>query len=182
VLPALSSIVVTRPLSEAERAAHRWTEPCLLADTRTLLFYIRLLRDGRLLFGSRGGTDASPPAFAERKAWMAERLNEKFPRWAGVRLDYAWWGFVALAADRLPHLAPLADDPGVWWAGLYHGGGVAMGTWFGRAAAARLAGGREDPPLPDFVTTPPPRFPLAALRVWMLRAAYLRYGRSDERA
>ena len=47
---------------------------------------------------------------------------------------------------------------------------------FGRAAAARLAGREPDPPLPGFVLTPPPRFPLPGLRVLALRAAYLAYG------
>lgn len=181
VLPALSSIVVTRPLSAAEQAAHRWTAPWLVVDTRALVFYIRLLADKRLLFGARGGTDASPAAFARRRSWMLRRLGEKFPAWADVPVDHTWWGLVALAADRLPHLAELDDAPGVWWAGLYHGAGVAMGTWFGRSAAARLAGRIEEPALPVFLTTPPPRFSLPALRLWLLRAAYLGYGLADER-
>jgi hypothetical protein len=50
----------------------------------------------------------------------------------------------------------------------------------GRAAAAVLAGREPDPPLPDFVRTPPARFPLPGLRVWALRAAYLGYRVSDE--
>ena len=109
VLPALSSILVTRPLTAAEQAAQGWTKPALVADTRQLLFYIRLLRDGRLLFGARGGTDASPAAFARQRAWMERRLGEKFPAWRGVGIDYAWWGLVCLASDRLPHLGWLDD-------------------------------------------------------------------------
>ena len=65
LLPALSSILVTRPLTAAEQAAQGWTRPALVADTRKLLFYIRLLRDGRLLFGARGGLDASPDGFRQ---------------------------------------------------------------------------------------------------------------------
>ena len=84
LLPALSSIIVTRPLTPAEQAAQGWTRPALIADSRKLLFYIRLLRDGRLLFGARGGLDASPAAFARQRAWMERRLGEKFPAWRGV--------------------------------------------------------------------------------------------------
>ena len=109
VLPALSSIVVTRPLTPAEQAAQGWTRPALVADSRNLLFYIRLLRDGRLLFGARGGVDASPDAFARRCAWMERRLGEKFPAWRGVTIEHAWWGLVCLARDLLPHLGWL--DP-----------------------------------------------------------------------
>jgi hypothetical protein len=51
---------------------------------------------------------------------------------------------------------------------------------FGRAAAARLAGRDPDPPLPAFVQTPPPRFPVPGLRLLALRAAYVGYGIGDE--
>ncbi|MFL5332795.1 MAG: NAD(P)/FAD-dependent oxidoreductase [Geminicoccaceae bacterium] len=180
LLPALSSIIVTRPLTQSELAAQGWTRPALIADSRKLLFYIRLLRDGRLLFGARGGTDASPAAFASRQAWMERRLGEKFPAWRGVPIDYAWWGLVCLAQDLLPHLGWLDERRTTLGAWAYHGGGVAFATMFGRAAAARLAGREPDPPLPDFVLTPPPRFPLPGLRVLALRAAYLAYGIADE--
>jgi glycine/D-amino acid oxidase-like deaminating enzyme/ketosteroid isomerase-like protein len=183
LLPALSSILVTRPLTPTEQAAHRWTEPALLADTRDLLFYIRLLSDRRLLFGARGGTDASPAAFGRRVAWMRRRLGQKFPAWAGVEVGHAWWGLVCLARDLLPHLAWLDGDdrpPGTALCALaYHGGGVAFSTMLGRAAAAVLAGREPDPPLPAFVRTPPPRFPLPRARVWALRGAYAAYNRGD---
>ncbi len=173
LLPALSSIVVTRPLSAAERAAQGWRAPLLLADTRTLLFYIRLLRDGRLLFGARGGTDAAPAAFARRIAWMRRRLAGRFPAWAGVEVDHAWWGLVCLAYDRVPHLGPLDEGRALWFAGAYHGGGVAMATALGRVAAARLAGARDPFPLPGFMDGAPPRFPLPSLRLLGLRAGYI---------
>lgn len=180
LLPALSSILVTRPLTAEEQAAQGWAKPALIADTRNLLFYIRLLRDGRLLFGARGGTDASPAAFAQRRAWMERRLAEKFPAWRGVGIDYAWWGLVCLAKDLLPHLGWLDEGRSVLAALAYHGSGVSFATMFGRAAAARLAGREPDPPLPGFVLGPPPRFPVPGLRLTALRAAYAAYGFKDE--
>jgi glycine/D-amino acid oxidase-like deaminating enzyme len=173
LLPALSSIVVTRPLSAVERAAQGWREPLLVADTRTLLFYIRLLPDGRLLFGARGGTDAAPAAFARRISWMRGRLAARFPAWAAVEIDHAWWGLVCLAYDLVPHLGPLDEGRSLWFAGAYHGGGVAMATALGRAAAARLAGAPDAFPLPDFIDRAPPRFPLPSLRLLGLRLGYL---------
>ena len=180
LLPALSAILVTRPLSETELDLHRWREPMLLADTRNLLFYIRLLPDRRLLFGARGGTDASPAAFARRRAWMMRRLAQKFPHWAGVEVEFAWWGLVCLAADRLPHLGALEGDPTTLFAGAYHGAGVAMGTWLGRAAADHLAGRDLLGALPPPIAAPPPRFPIPSTRLWALRAAYLAYQLADE--
>lgn len=181
VLPALSSVLVTRPLSEAERRDQGWTRPALVADSRNLLFYLRLLPDGRLLFGARGGLDASPAAFAARRAWMERRLGEKFPAWRGVAVEHAWWGLVCLARDRLPHLGWLDGDGRSTLAAMaYHGGGVALATLFGRAAAALLAGRDPDPPLPACVLRPPPRFPLPGLRLAYLRAAYAGYRLKDE--
>lgn len=180
VLPALSAILVTRPLNEAERAAQGWTRPALVADTRNLLFYLRLLRDHRLLFGARGGLDAAPAAFAERRVWMERRLGEWFPAWRGVDIEHAWWGLVALARDRVPHLGWLDEGRTALAAMAYHGSGVAMATLFGRAAAARLAGTEPDLPLPAFVETPPPRFPAPGLRLTALRVAYAGYRLKDE--
>lgn len=180
VLPALSSILVTRPLTAAELAAQGWTRPALIADTRNLLFYIRLLRDSRLLFGARGGTDAAPTALTAHRAWMERRLSEKFPAWKGVEIEHAWSGLVALASDLLPHLGWLDEGRGTMAAMAYHGSGVSFATMLGRAAATRLAGREPDPPLPDFLLSPPPRFALPALRLSILRAAYAAYGIKDE--
>jgi glycine/D-amino acid oxidase-like deaminating enzyme len=180
LLPALSSIIVTRPLTAAEQAAQGWTRPALIADSRKLLFYIRLLADGRLLFGARGGLDASPAAFADRRDWMERRLGEKFPAWRGVPVEFAWWGLVCLARDLLPHLGWLDEERTALGAWAYHGSGVAFATMFGRAAAARLAGRAPDPPLPEFLLNAPPQFPTPSLRLQALRAAYVAYGLQDE--
>ena len=57
---------------------------------------------------------------------------------------------------------------------------LAFATLLDRAAAARLAGREHDPPMPDFLLTPPPRFPLPGLRMLALSAAYLGYHIADE--
>lgn len=111
---------------------------------------------------------------------MRLRLADRFPAWAGVDIEYAWWGLVGLSADRLPHIAPLGGDPTVLFAGAYHGGGVAMATALGRAAAARLAGRPDPVRLPHFITAPMPRFPVPSLRLTALRCAYLAAHLRDE--
>ena len=63
LLPALSSIIVTRPLTEAERQSVNWMTYRKIWDTRNLLFYYRLLPDNRILFGARGGLLASAALF-----------------------------------------------------------------------------------------------------------------------
>jgi glycine/D-amino acid oxidase-like deaminating enzyme len=63
----------------------------------------------------------------------------------------------------------------------YHGGGVALATAFGRAAASLLAGQPPDPPLPGFLSASPPRFPWPATRRYQLKAAYIAYRLADAR-
>lgn len=179
-LPVLSSVLVTRPLTAEERAAQGWTSDDLAADTRRLLHYFRLLPDGRFLFGGRGGTRAgtgSEPMMRRLEA----AFHAMFPAWSQVAITHRWNGFVCLALDLHPHLAELPDDDRITCALAYHGAGVSTATWTGRAAAARLVGRPEHyGPVPGFIQVPPPRFPLPGLRLWGLRAAYLRYGLEDE--
>lgn len=151
-----------------------------MADTRHLVTYIRLLGNGRLLFGTRGDLDAAPEALARRRRWMEGRMAAWFPAWRGVEVEHGWWGMVALARDRVPHLGWLDEERGVLAALAYHGGGVALATLFGRAAAAMLAGREPEPPLPGFMLRPPPRFPVPGLRLMQLRAAYAAYRLLDQ--
>lgn len=181
VLPVLSNVVVTRPLTASERAAHGWVTTAMAADTRKLLDYFRVLPDGRFLLGARGGVSAAPSTVEPSRLWMRRRLDTLFPAWAGVGIDYFWRGLVGLAADRLPHVGLRRDEPSVGAALAYHGSGVAMGVACGRALAAEMAG-RNDPDggrLPDVIARPQPRFPLPAARPLVLRLAYAAYGAAD---
>lgn len=179
-LPALSNILVTRPLTADERTAQGYTTDIPVADSRNLLFYIRLLPDGRLLFGGRGGTDASPSGKEAQARWMARRLGEVFPAWRGVAIEYRWNGLVCLTRDLVAHVGRLPDDPSIGFLLGWHGNGVSMAGYAGRLLAAELAGARPNtPPLPAFMRTPPPRFPWPAARVTALRAAYLWYRAQD---
>lgn len=176
LLPVLSNIVTTRPLSLYERARQGWTTPLMAADSRTLLHYFRLLPDGRLLFGARGGLSAAAGSEAAMKARLGRDLARLFPAWAGVEISHFWRGLTDLAADRLPHLGTLEDGT-AHYALAWHGGGVAMGSLCGKLLARRIAG--RGPALPAPLTRPLPRFLLPALRPLYLGLAYAGYGLTD---
>lgn len=179
-LPALSHILVTRPLSAAERDAQGYTTDIPVADSRHLLFYIRLLPEGRLMFGGRGGTDASLAGQAAQARWMERRLSEVFPAWRGVAIEHRWNGLVCLTGDLVAHVGRLPDDPSIAFLLGWHGNGVAMTGYAGRLLAAEIAGARlNSQPLPAFMRTPPPRFRWPAARVLGLRAAYAWYRAKD---
>jgi glycine/D-amino acid oxidase-like deaminating enzyme len=177
LLPALSSIVVTRPMTEAERTAAGWTSTAPSYDLLNLLHYFRLLPDGRFMFGGRGGVSAEPGALARQSARIEAAFRRYYPAWASVEITHRWSGFVCLAMDLVPHVGAWADEPGTYYAMAYHGNGVALGTWSGRAIARLIGTGEVQ--APKMLRRPPPRFPLPFLRPLYLRGVYVKFGLED---
>ncbi len=181
LMPALSNIITTRPLTEAERDAQGWTSTLLAFDSRKLLHYFRLLPDGRFLFGGRGGTDASAPAGPAYRAALTARFHTLFPAWRHVEISHFWRGFVCLAHDLVPYVGPLDEKATVHAAVAWHGNGVAMATLAGREAARRMAGLGPVTPLSAIITNRLAKFPLSAFRPLYLKGAYLWFGWQDAR-
>ena len=100
-----------------------------------------------------------------------------FP-WKDVEISHRWSGLLCLAQDLVPHVGAWDEHPGTYFALCYHGNGVAMGTWSGRAAARVIAGSVDE--RPHFIRQAPPKFPLPFLRPLYLRAAYVTYGIKDK--
>ncbi len=182
LMPALSRILVTRPLTEAERDAQGWTNVMPAHDTRDLLHYFRLLPDGRFLFGGRGGTDASPSGMARSQRALRAAFENLFPAWAHVGTAYAWSGLVCLTRPLIPHAGPLGDIESAFGAFAWHGNGVAMSGYTGRLVARLVAGERDGvDAIPAIMRRPLPRFPLPAFRRSLLRAIYALAGFRDNR-
>jgi glycine/D-amino acid oxidase-like deaminating enzyme len=176
-LPAQSSVIVTRPLTDDERAAQGWTSDLMAYDTRNLLHYFRLMPDRRFLFGMRGGLRATPAAQAAIRRLIRRDFEAMFPAWRTVETPWFWSGLVNLTRDLRPFVGRIGDAPDAWAAFGWHGNGVAMATW-GGAQVARLALGRPTE-LPAFLQTPPRRFGLGRFRRAALAAAYAWYRFSD---
>lgn len=179
LLPTLSNILTTRPLTPAERAAQGWHTDTPIYDTRELLFYFRMLPDGRLLFGSRGGTVGDGRERDRRQRAMIRSFRAYFPAWQHVEFTHFWNGLVCISAALTPHLGWLSTDASVAIALAYHGNGIATGTWCGRAAAALLAGVLHEDEVCAVFRQPLQRFPLPALRRWYLRSTYAFYEIKD---
>ncbi len=176
-LPVLTSILVTRPLGMAERAAQGWTSHAMAYDSRRLLHYFRLLPCGRFLFGMRGGLSAGPAGFERARRRVRAHFEALFPAWAGVETETIWSGLACATASGAPFAAAIPGHPGLFAAFGWHGNGVAAASEAGRRVARAMAGAPHG--LPELLRALPPRFPLPALRRLWLALAYARYGLAD---
>lgn len=181
VMPVLSNILITRPLTPEEQAAQGWTTTDAACDSRELLHYMRLLPDGRFLFGGRGGWDASPAGKARMRAYMEKQFSEMFPVWAGVEITHFWNGFICMTYDLVAHIGNPQDDETVWSGLAYHGTGVAAATGTGKLMAELAVGAATlEKDVPRIMLGVPPKFPFSFLRTQYLRGAYCWYHIKDE--
>jgi len=178
-LPVMSSVQVTRPLSESELNAQGWTADTMAADTRVLLHYFRLLPDKRILFGTRGGIFENTPAIAAMHARARADFKAMFPAWADVEPEYSWHGHVCLSRNLTPFVGPVPGLDGVYSAMGWHGSGIAMASLSGEKVAGLITGALRPQDLPAAIQRPFARFPMPALRKLYLQGAYWWYGWQD---
>ncbi|MFZ5710305.1 MAG: NAD(P)/FAD-dependent oxidoreductase [Pseudomonadota bacterium] len=177
LLPAISSILVTRPLTGAERQAQGFTSPLMSCDLRKLLHYFRLLPDGRFMFGMRGGTSASAAADAATRARVRAHFEALFPAWAHAGTEHAWGGFVCLTGSMHPYAGPVPGAEGLYAAFGCHGAGVGPMSYAGAQVGREMAGRAHR--IPGLMRMPPNRFPFPAFRRLGLWLAYQGYARKD---
>lgn len=171
VMPINNFIAATAPLPDPAALIRDDVAVC---DSRFVVNYFRLSRDGRLLFG--GGESYGYRFPADIAAKVRKPMLEVFPHLADTRIDHAWGGTLAITMDRLPHFARPA--PGILSVSGYSGHGVGMATLAGKLASEAIAGQAER--FDILATIPRPRFPGgAALRTPLLTLAMIWYGLRD---
>ncbi|BBN83745.1 FAD-dependent oxidoreductase [Pseudoalteromonas sp. A25] len=174
-LPILSSILVTRPLTEEELSQTGIKTHQVTMDTRTLKYYYRLLPDKRILFGGRGAVFAKhqdSPVYLNN---LKNGLAESFPTLKNIDHDYYWNGFIAAALDDMPHIC-LQDNVG------YILGYCGAGVSFSAQAAFRMAQMLAKQTVPDLplYQTPLPYLPFAKFRRFG-QLAYYQYAQVKDK-
>ena len=159
VLPVGSYILATEVL-DPELARSVSPTGRMMVDTKNFLFYWRLTPDRRLAFGGRRSLDAVD--VPEARDFLYDSMLRLHPQLAGVAVEYAWGGNVAVTLDRLPHVGLVE---GAWYATGCNGSGVALNTWLGHRLAEVVTG---DAPPPAFAELTHRAIPM---RSW--RSAYL---------
>ncbi|OSP54261.1 FAD-binding oxidoreductase [Pseudoruegeria sp. SK021] len=163
VMPINNFILATEPLTD--RAPDILPGDIAVADDRFVVNYWRKSADGRLLFG--GGESYGYRFPGDIAAVVRKPMLAIYPQLAGVRIDHAWGGTLAITRSRLPCFAALA--PNILTASGYSGHGVALATLAGEILSETIAGtaGRFDLmarlPTPGFPGGTALRSPLLAL-------------------
>jgi glycine/D-amino acid oxidase-like deaminating enzyme len=104
-----------------------------------------------------------------------------FPSWANVEITHFWRGLVCLSYDFVPYIGPLDDTKTVWTSIAYHGSGVAMASYSGRAVARLMTGRAAHDEVPSIITRRLAKFPLPIFRPLYLKGAYVWYGWQDSK-
>lgn len=164
-IPVISAIIVTRPLSEDEKAAQHWVTEHPAINSRRILNYFRVLPDNRFMFGGRG--DARGNVAGENRTYenLAATMGQIWPQWRGVDIDYRWHGLICTTATLCPSIGQLDDDSSIFFGFGYHGNGVNTATWTGKQLADWIGKGREPDELPAIVRGLSRKYPLPALRM-----------------
>ena len=174
-LPMISAIVVTRPLTTGELAAHNWRTKDQAITSKRILNYYRLLPDNRLLFGGRGHATGSEQGANRTFASLAGRLARLWPCWREIPIEYRWHGLICITMRLTPAIGRLDEDASVLFAYGYHGNGINTATWCGKQLADGLAatgtgsdGLQEN--VPAMMRGITQKFPLASMRLRYLQA------------
>lgn len=177
-MPAQSTVMVTRPLTENELQAQGWFSYQMAYDTRNLLHYFRLMPDNRFLFGMRGGLLSSPRAEAGIRRKLRQDFEAMFPEWRQVETSHCWSGMVCLSRNLVPFIGSVPDQPGMYAGLCYHGNGVAMGSYAGRILSDLVQGHTPELPYSTAVQKMP-RFPFGRARRVLMPPAYAVLGLMD---
>lgn len=176
IVPVTTSVVCTAPLSD-NLAKSVIPAREMIADTKKIMNWYRILPNNQLMFGGRGditGRRDDPEIYAG----LERQLAETFPQVSSVPIMQRWSGKVAITLDDLPHIGRLNDR--VVFAMGYGGRGVALSNLLGKYCARLVCG--EAPDLGPMGSNPFGSVPFHRFRVagMQILAAWWRY--QDRRA
>ena len=187
-LPLYDYVLVSEPLSQAQREIIGWRRRQSVGDARTFFNYYRLTADDRVLWGgsdaryhSGNRVDEACDHSEVHYAALRESWGQHFPDLSDVEFPYAWGGPICATTRLTPFFGTLKRGRLVYGLG-YTGHGVGS-TRLGGRILAHLALGRSDRVL-DFKMVrskpwPYPPEPLRTLAVSAVSEALRRVDRGE---
>jgi glycine/D-amino acid oxidase-like deaminating enzyme len=142
-VPLYDYILVSEPLTAAQRKAIGWRSRRPVVDTRTFFNYYRLTDDGRILWGTseasyypRNRVSAACDHSPRHYASLEESFRRHFPPLAGLPFPYRWGGPIA-STTRLTPFFGVAESGRLHYGLGYTGHGIASTRLAGRILAHR---------------------------------------------
>jgi len=152
ILPVISHVVATDPLTEEERVRTFGTATAF-SDDLPRLAYASIDFDGRLVFG--GGSNSSYGyQFGNRTASVARpddrharalrrTLGGYFPELAGVGFQHRWSGPLGVTLARHCGIGVMGPHSNIYYALGYSGHGIVLGNLAGRVLCDLYAGNHD---------------------------------------
>ena len=179
ILPVISNIIITRPLTNEEIESHNFITRNPVLNIRNLLFYYRLLKDNRFLFGARGDLIGSEESSLEKSKQMEKQMKNVFPKWSEVNIDFHWRGLVAVTTKFSPSIGKLDDDE-IYYSFGYQANGVNTAPWSGNELTKLIVSNSKDLNISKIYKGLPSRFPFPKLRLFYLKLALAYYKFKDK--
>jgi glycine/D-amino acid oxidase-like deaminating enzyme len=175
-IPLYDYILVSDPLTSAQREAIGWRRRQGVSDGRTFFNYYRLTSDDRILWGTSeaayySGNRVDPSCDHSPAHYSALRasFHRHFPALTGLEFPYAWGGAICSTTRLTPYLGSALGGRVLYGLG-YTGHGLGTTRIIGRILA-HLALGRTDE-LFDLALArrKPFPYPPEPLRTWAVGA------------
>ncbi len=109
-------------------------------DTNMILSSYRLDAAGRLLVGGVGSVDRLGHGL--HKKWAKRTIHKVFPQVNDVRLEYGWFGTIAMTVNHVPRFHVFGEN--YISVTSYNGRGIGPGTLFGELMAEYLLNDSHD--------------------------------------
>ncbi len=180
ILPVISNIIVTRPLTEEELSLYNYNTYAPIANSKNLLYYYRKLPDNRILFGTRGDFEGSNQSNLNRAKDMEKFLKNIFPKWNNIAIDYNWRGLIALSQKLTPSIGKI-DNEEIYYGFGYSGVGVSAAPWTGKQLSKLVfSSNSKELNISKIYKGLPKKFIFPQLRVFYFRLAVLFYRIKDK--
>jgi len=188
IVPVYDYVLVTEPLSAAQRAELRWEGREGVSDCGNRFHYYRLTDDDRILWGGfeavyRFGGPVGPKQETDDAvfATLAQNLLATFPQLRGIRFSHKWGGAID-TCSRFSSFFDLSHGGRVAFVGGYTGLGVGSSRFGAAVALDLLDGADSEATRLDYVRSKPFPFPPEPLRTAVVQLTRNRLAAADARA
>ncbi|MDC1474180.1 MAG: FAD-dependent oxidoreductase [Candidatus Nanopelagicales bacterium] len=174
IVPVYDYVLVTEPLTVAQRESIGWLGREGVGDAGNLFHYYRVTKDGRILFGGYDavyhGKDPVRPEFdtdTESFARLADHFVHIFPQLAAVNFTHGWGGAIDTCSRFSAFWGKAHHGKTVYVAG-FTGLGVGASRFAALTSLDLLLGRKTERTELRMVRTKPLPFPPEPFRGWVI--------------